>query len=294
MIVYANLDAEARWAGVALPAAVARRVSAMAALTAALVDEPAEVWAPAVVDPARLIGVTATMRVGTPPRWDLAWADPDAKHANDRRANLAIAQAAGFALPGARVIASVDEIDRERDAWVCKAPWTTAGRDRVRSHDPDARARVTQLLERCGDLVLEPWLDRVLDVAICGRLAGERVELATPHLLITNRHGGFVGIELDPPPLQPGERDQLVAAAHAAAAGLARAGYAGPFGVDAFVYKVAGERRFHAMCEINARHTFGHVARALDVRRLGFGTPPPGARVVIAPTVDDPLTAWVA
>ena len=45
------------------------------------------------------------------------------------------------------------------------------------------------------------------------------------------------------------------------------------------------ERALHAPCEINARHTFGHVAHALHrrfgARVLGFGEPPPGARVLV-------------
>jgi hypothetical protein len=50
------------------------------------------------------------------------------------------------------------------------------------------------------------------------------------------------------------------------------------------------------MCELNARHTFGHVARALAARYgtrvLGFGSPPPDARILVAPGDDDPVTAW--
>src|SRR5689334_9878065 len=103
MIVLANLDCEARWAGAPLGGRVLRRISAVSALLAYLAppDDDAEVWAPAPVDAARLaIGRPVTMRVGTPARWDLAWADPGAKAANDRRLALAVHERLGTRLPG--------------------------------------------------------------------------------------------------------------------------------------------------------------------------------------------------
>jgi hypothetical protein len=80
--------------------------------------------------------------------------------------------------------------------------------------------------------------------------------------------------------------------AEGVAAALARAGHAGPFGIDGFVYREGARRVLRPFCEINARHTFGHVARALGCPVLGFGEPPAGARVLIAPAADDPFTAW--
>jgi hypothetical protein len=74
-------------------------------------------------------------------------------------------------------------------------------------------------------------------------------------------------------------------------------GYAGPYTVDAFIYR-DGAQVLHPLCELNARHTFGHIARALSARLgthvLGFGTPPSDARILIAPSDDDPVTAWAS
>jgi hypothetical protein len=51
-------------------------------------------------------------------------------------------------------------------------------------------------------------------------------------------------------------RSALAEAAHA----LAKIGYAGPFGIDAFRYRdAAGETRFCACCDVNARYTMGFV-----------------------------------
>lgn len=337
-VIHANLDAEATWAGVSLPARVRQRLGATAALLAALAPDDArdvEIWAPAAVDPARLRALPGVampnMRVGTPPRADLAWADPGARDANSRRAMLAIAEQLGVALPGARAISSLAELDEhvasggafahagaELDShlaqggaaarWVCKAEHTAAGRDRAHgagSAPPagELRARIANLLARHGALVFEPWLDRIADAGACATIAGATaldVTLLPPHRLVTDARGGFTGIEIGADGLDPVERDRLTQVTAAVAAHLARtACYRGPIGVDAFAYRDAsGARRFHPLCEINARYTFGAVAHALASRTgrrvLGFGPPPPGALVAVAPAAADPFAAWLA
>src|SRR5207244_12087504 len=106
LIILANLDQEARWSGLGIPAHVARRISAAAALLAALAPdgEPVEIFAPAQVDPARIQFARPTMRTGEPVHFDLAWADPAARAVNDRRFALGVAEELGCALPGARAI----------------------------------------------------------------------------------------------------------------------------------------------------------------------------------------------
>jgi hypothetical protein len=372
-----NLDCEARWAGVALPAAVLGRVSLYASLFAACApdDGPHDLWLPAPIDPARLIahpGWTPPIphtgaAPGSPPGgYDLAWADPAARDANDRSRTLAIAEALGVALPGARVVGSLAELDdhlagdsaghlagghlagkRTGDsaghlagdsaghptaaapapAWVCKARWTAAGRDRAhgtgRIIDGELRRRLARMFTRLGPLVFEPWLDRVADLGVCGEIRPDgTIQIAAPHALRTDPRGGFLGIELLPakPGAEPGVGpiaepmaepiaepmiNTLQATAHAAAIQLAATtGYRGPFAIDAFVYRVPGAtpgdtstHRLHPLCELNARHTFGWIARGLarrlGIHRLGFDPPPPGATLLIAPG-DDRVTAWCA
>jgi hypothetical protein len=300
---------------VPLPGAVARRISYYAALVAAVApadaDADVEVWAPAAIDAARLRAVPGwrppAMRAGTPPQADAAWADPAAKAVNDRRLALAVAAARGAALPGAKTIAAADEIDLP-GPWVCKAPWTSAGRDRCRGEGPpttEQRTRLGRLLAAYGELVLEPWCDRIADLGVCARVAaGGAVEVQPPHSLLVDPRGGFLGIDLAAPALTPAETAQLADLVTAAGAALAARGYAGPFAVDAFAYRDRGPasaadpaRRFHPLCEINARLTFGWIARALAARlgttRLGFGRPPDGALVLISDTGDG-ITAWCA
>ncbi|MDX2092746.1 MAG: hypothetical protein SFX73_33075 [Kofleriaceae bacterium] len=306
MRVLANLDCEARWAGVTLPRAVGARISLYASLLAAFSEEPAEIWAPVAVDARRLCEVPGwqppRMHVGAPAQADLRWAEPLAREVNDRRFALALGRARGVALPGTRVLASVDELADVTGASVVKAAWTSAGRDRCRGDGPpttEQRTRISRLLAMFGALVFEPWMQRELDVGVCARVTRDgSVTAEPPHGLRTDTRGGFVGVELAPPALAPDERALLAETAEAAGRALFDYGYAGPYALDAFVYRGAdGMRRFHPLCEINARYTFGWVARALGrrfgVTRLGFDAPPPGATVLIAPAGDG-VTAWIA
>jgi hypothetical protein len=292
VIVLANLDCEARWGGAPLGGRVLRRISAVSALLAYLAPEgDVEVWTPAPVEHARMaIGRRVAMRVGTPERWDIAWADPRAKAANDRRLMLAMHERMGTLLPGQRAISRVDELPSE-GAWVAKAPWTAAGRDRIHGNGPatgEQRVYAGRLLARCGALIVEPWLARTLDLGVTARLDGGRVIASPPHTLLCDSRGAFLGIDLTEPALAPEHRAQLDRAVAEAGRTLADVGYAGPFTVDAFVH--AGGLH---VCEVNARHTFGHVARAIGARVLGFGPPPPGARVLVASVPGDPSTAWI-
>jgi hypothetical protein len=309
MRLLGNLDCEASWAGVALPEPVRRRVSLYAVLFAACLPDGAhEIWTPAPVDPARLPAHPGW----TPPAVragplggaliDLAWADPGAKQANDRSRTLAIGESLGVALPGARVVTSLAELDahvaRRGGRWVCKARWTAAGRDRAHGAggriDGELRARLARLFERFGPLVFEPWLDRVGDFGVCGEIAGS-VAVAEPHHLISDARGGFVGVSLAP--VDPAIAEPLRTTARAAAERVAETGYRGPFAVDAFVARDGGAHHLHPLCELNARHTFGWIARGLarrlGVSRLRFDAPPPGATVLIAPG-HDRVTAWCA
>lgn len=303
MRLLANLDCEARWSGVALPRAVLDRISLVGTLFAACApDGEHDLWLPSAVAPGRLLAAPAwtppRVHTGAPAGVDLAWADPDARAVNDRSATLALATELGVALPGARTVASLADIDAAAtDApWICKARWTAAGRDRVRGLGAPAgeqRSALARLLQRHGPLVMEPWLDRTADFGVCG-VAGDDLVLP-PHQLRSDARGGFVGIELAPVPA--GIADELTIIARHAARHLAARAYRGPFSVDAFTYRTPAGERLHPLCELNARHTFGwiahHLARRMAIRRLGFDAAPPGATLLIAPAADR-VTAWVS
>lgn len=323
--IVANFDEETRWLGAPpLTRRALYTVSAYAPLLAALTtSEDVTVWAPAAVEPERLSRFgdwqPPTMRVGMPQPTDLPaprgfgllWADPGAKAVNDRRFALRLASALGTALPGARVIHSIAQLEDHlaaggaaaspNRAWVCKAPWSSAGRERAfgvgTSLTHDVRTQVARLLRHAeGQVVFEPWLPRICDAAICG-FVGDRIAMEEPHGLLSTPRGGFAGIDLTSSGLEPSERDTLVACGKRVAQALAREGYCGPVGIDGFVYSDGGERRLQPLCEINARYTFGHVARALG-QRLGIATLrfatsiPSGAQVLIRPSRGDAACVW--
>lgn len=315
--IVANLDQEALWLGKpGLSHRAQKTISAYSALLAALApSDDVTVWAHTAVDSERLLPSPGwrppKVCVGTPPHIDLRWADPEAKAANDRRFALHLATSFGCALPGARVIHSLDDLAHYVAAggavasldgsWVCKAPWSSAGRERVFGKGTRLDERQCAQLARLFDdgetaLVFEPWLTRTCDVAICGTIA-DAVSLLEPHGLVSSERGGFVGIDLAPPPLDACDRDALVATAKRVATELARAGYRGPFGIDGFVYRDGDTQRLHPLCEINARYTFGHVAHALadriGISTLRFSQPAPhGAMVLVRPSRDDAASVW--
>lgn len=359
LLVLGNLDCEARWHGAVLPRRVLERISAAACLMRYLFDEPIALWTPAPVDPARLVSLPdappITLHSGPPPRsageiaaWG-AWserASPQiaardrhrisvpaaidrARAVNDRRFAAALDAELGAAPPGAVAITSLEQLRQHLDAggaaaspsgqWICKAPLSAAGRDRVigcgplsgqsapGTNSPDGPSAETaralaRLLVRFGVLLFEPWLDRAGDLGVCAVVRPDGVvEHRAPHTLLTNARGGFLGISQQPPPLSEAEHAQLLHTVRAAGAALYRAGYTGPYNLDAFLHRTAsGERRLRPLCEINARISFGWIAAAIAERHgfteLGFGAPLPDATLLVAPEQpDDPRgdgAAW--
>jgi hypothetical protein len=305
--ILANLDQEERWLGTTLPEHIQRRLAAMATLLQAFApaDEEVTIHTGAALDDNIQSELWTPPRIATtpPPRIDLAWCDPSAKRFNDRRFALALAETLGCALPRAATLTSLEAIDVHLaagagGAWVLKAPWSSAGRHRVFGTGTtlagELRVAAERLLARAGALVFEPWCERICDVAVCGVAGGEVTE---PHEILNGPRGNFYGIELRPTVLEVGEHDFLVTTAERVAQHLADAGYRGPFGIDAFVHRIAGERRLHPLCEINARHTFGHVARALDHRfgtsRLEFSHPYATTRTGRIAAFAGAVKAWI-
>jgi hypothetical protein len=303
-VIDANLDCEAKWSGLPLGAPVLGRISLYGTLLTALAPrgEAVELWTPVAIDRSRVrMGGVVTFRVGTPPSADLRWADPAAKAANDRR----LARKLG-ALPGSFVVEGASSDPWPTGLWIAKAVWSAAGRDRCRGDGapkPDQTTRMMRLLDACGALVVEPWCDRVLDVGVCASVdATGDVTAEAPHGLLVDSRGGFLGIDLAAPKLEPADAAQLAESVQRAGSLLREVGYAGPFAVDAFVHRVNGQRALH-VCEINARYSFGWVARAFARRsgctKLGFGPPPIEHTAAERATIlienrDDNIVAWLA
>jgi hypothetical protein len=256
----------------------------------------------------------------SPPDPEAAW------RCNDRRFCVPVQEAIGCRLPGATLVDSLEALRahlialdlRPDQNWVLKAPFSASGRLRVRRRgyglDPGIEARIVRLLARFGTLCFEPWMERVLDIGCLGLVAdASTCHVFRPHRLETDRAGVFhaIAVTADASWLAPDHHQAVVHAATEAGRALGRAGYRGPFGIDAFVYRhqgAPGGLALQPMCEINARLSFGFVAHALS-RRLGLsrlrlcvgtGAPPasePAPRPAITPLLlpgeSDDTAAWI-
>lgn len=167
---------------------------------------------------------------------------------------------------------------------VLKAPFSTAGRERLirRCAEPLSESEaewIEATLRVQGELVAEPWLERLLDFSIqydfrkedglrrrglvvLGNTRQGQFKTATVADRFTDfldeqtRRALFAGsssrgfvVEFFEDVLEP-----------ALAALLTEHGYFGPLGVDAFLYREQGEVRLKPLVEINPRFTMGRVA----------------------------------
>jgi hypothetical protein len=201
--------------------------------------------------------------------WQLPTPSPAAVAAVHHRAfHLQVAQEIGCALPGTRMVESLTELQSlalPRN-WVLKAPLSASGRDRYIDRegagltDPKARRTVERLFDRHGPLLFEPWMDRVADYGVSALLTQDELRVVGIHGQRVDRKGQFAGIDLQPD-LTEGDRDRLLETVGTVAAVLRRAGYVGPFGIDAWSYRREdGVVVLNPLGEINARMTFGLVA----------------------------------
>lgn len=234
--------------------------------------------------------------------WELPRASAEtAERANDRRFALEIARSIGAALPGATEVASVRELEAHlasggtgwgSEAWVLKAPFSSAGRLRLLGRGPKlaraSAARAERLFEAFEHLVFEPWVERLADFGRSGLVGDGAVEILPAHRAIVDRRGGYLGTEvpLRRPVLSSGEAEVSDRALEEVALRLHALGYRGPFTVDFFRHRSpAGHPRLHPLGEINARASFGLAARAFS-SRLGLARRAESARLRVEPGRD--------
>lgn len=304
-------------------------VSGLATLLRVFAREGDRLWTPAPVDPERVLPVpglpipesgpvepadellawcetpqAAALRkqrtvASNLPLHELLWHLPTAPPSvvlkvHHRAFHLQIAKDLGCALPGARMVESMAELDRilpsSPAAWVLKAPLSASGRSRYIERngpllsDPKSRRTVERLFELHGPLLFEPWMVRTADFGCSALLTGSELTIVGFHRQMVDIKGQFAGIEL------PAEVPEIPVKEVAEA--LRREGYVGPFGIDAWSYR----NGFNPLGEINARMTFGLVAWALAERlgierlRLRFGAEAPTGSI---PLLAGSPSAWI-
>ena len=197
-------------------------------------------------------------------------------------------------------VASLDEaldvIGRIRNSGhhrlVVKQSCGLAGRNAIRLWEPalsDAQIRWMEAALQAGlTLVIEPWLDRVIDFSIQFEAGSKGLRLCGHTGLLNDHRGQFRGNWAHPnhrsrlPPevirlIRPGVRSTdavyelfEVIRRRLEAETLAR-DYQGPIGIDAFLYRGAdGAIRLKPVVEINPRHTMGRLTIEL-MRQVGPG-----------------------
>ena len=195
---------------------------------------------------------------------------------------------------------------------LAKAPWGTSGTQNKRILDPSEiegplGGWIRNQIETQGCVLLEPWLDKVADLSIQLDVAPSGVRWLGIRRFHTGARLEYRGTELDPKlstlaeptqrfvhsEAQPLERWKRLARSVGQA--LAQAGYQGPAGIDAMIWRDAtGALKLKPLVELNPRWTMGRVALAIESRVLP-GTP---ARWVFVSRRDLPagqdFAAWAA
>lgn len=206
--------------------------------------------------------------------WRLPVADPAVvARVNHRAFHLRVAEELGCALPGARMVDSISDLDRlvsSLGAWVVKAPLSAAGRSRFIERnggpltDSTACRTVERLFEVHGSLLFEPWMERTADFGCAALLTATDLRIVGFHRQVVDSKGQFEGIGLHG---EIPERKRMEETLLGVARFLREAGYAGPFGIDSWQYRRPdGGLAFHPLGEINARMTFGLVASCSFVK----------------------------
>jgi hypothetical protein len=209
--------------------------------------------------------------------WHLPTAPPEVVAAvNHRGFHLQVARELGCALPGARMVEGLPDLEVP-GPWVVKAPYSTAGRSRYIHRersiltDPTARRTVERLFELHGPLLFEPWMERTADFGCSALLTPSGLRVLGFHRQTVDLKGQFasiggIGLPVEAP-------RGMLEVVEGAGRALQRAGYVGPFGIDAWEYRgPGGSLAFNPLGEINSRMTFGLVARALAERGTGSGS----------------------
>lgn len=194
-----------------------------------------------------------------------------------RRVNSrAFASELGTTLPGAELVRTLDEASRKLasspglgEAWRVKRLFGMTGRGQLRIR-PGAAGEGESAFLRAGlaegGLQIEPDVRIETEYAIHGVLsfAGE-LELGRPVTQRCDARGAWLGTDRIEDERAHGDVPRaLREQARFVAEALVRAGYHGPFGVDAYTYRdPSGGLRLQPRSEINARYSMGFTVGCL-------------------------------
>ncbi len=178
------------------------------------------------------------------------------------------------------VLDSVRELCKGGDV-LLKAPWSSAGRGHFRLLNGEwtgsSRSWLEKVLAQQGGVVVEPWLERVLDFSAQYEVSEGGVKLAGMTRVVNDSAGRYLGTfvhhkwssgldselteflfrESDVMELYKVEVPKLLES-------LLGEDFRGNFGVDAMVYRTSENRlKLRKIVEVNPRMTMGRVALEL-------------------------------
>ncbi|MES2637934.1 MAG: DUF455 family protein [Myxococcota bacterium] len=190
---------------------------------------------------------------------------------------------------------------------VVKAPLGTAGRGMRRWGDPGVDIWAREVIAAQGAIVVEPWLDRVVDLSLQFDVAADgRVTTDVWGRFLTDGRGRYRGAVLgDVLRDQPGpvkrllseQGDRLFQVVRHLGPAMAARGFTGPAGIDALVYRTTtGDVALKPLVELNPRVTMGRVARAIGrrVRRDRVGLWTQVSRAEVRAAGFEGIPAWAA
>jgi hypothetical protein len=190
----------------------------------------------------------------------------------------AFAASLGQTLPGSRYVTSLAELlELLADSppfsgeWLLKRDFSFAARERRRVRggvlDPSTLGFAKASFGQGQGLQVEPWVQREADFASHAYLLADATLLRGPLLRQhCDARGVWQASEVVPEStLAPEEAAALKRAVSEAGRALSAAGYAGPFGVDAFRYRgPTGTLDFQPRSEINVRFSMGYPRSLLE------------------------------
>lgn len=187
---------------------------------------------------------------------------------NDKRFSHKLAQELDIALPYSEIAVSTGGLKKAIRScpydWVLKHPFGVSARERVLGKageiSPSALGWAEKQFEQQWGLVFEPWVERAQEFSIHFEIEpSTQVRYLGQCELVTDQGGVYRGNRV-----LPGiQDDEAAARALEAAQELARRGYWGPVGIDAFRGKLGTQNILRPLVEINARYSFGRLTLAL-------------------------------
>lgn len=163
---------------------------------------------------------------------------------------------------------------------VVKLPFGAAGQ-KNRKFSPAAPENLPRLLAQQGAVVIEPWLSRVFDFSVHYEMTASGLRRLAFVQLENDRRGQFQACVASGKFRAPSEVTRFLMGGALAAYDhdiprkieplLRAAGYEGPLGLDAFVYRESdGTLRLRPIVEMNPRYTMGRLTWEL-LRRVAHG-----------------------